>query len=275
MKLNHRYRLIPAFVLAVACATEPAPPPENPGDSTGVATLPIPDGPMGASIKRGLAILTATRDSLPDHVSNDLSCTSCHLDQGTRPNALPWIGVYGRFPQYRSREARVARLEDRINGCLLRSMNGKALSMDDDRMRDMVAYMAHLSQGQRVGAEFPGQGVPRPDILTGDTVHGAAVWQMSCARCHGNDGEGTSVAPPTWGPRSFNVGAGMARIQTAAGFIRHNMPFDLPGTLSDTEAADVAAYLVSRPRPDFPGKENDWPKGGAPVDRAYEVKSGQ
>jgi thiosulfate dehydrogenase len=53
------------------------------------------------------------------------------------------------------------------------------------------------------------------------------------------------------------------------------MPFDTPGSLSDDQAIDIAAYLISRPRPDFPGKENDWPEGGAPADAAYEVNSAQ
>jgi thiosulfate dehydrogenase len=51
------------------------------------------------------------------------------------------------------------------------------------------------------------------------------------------------------------------------------MPFDRPGTLSDQQALNVAAYMVSRPRPDFPGKEEDWPYGGAPADAAYPVRS--
>ena len=35
------------------------------------------------------------------------------------------------------------------------------------------------------------------------------------------------------------------------------------------QAADVAAYITSRPRPDFPGKEHDWPRGDPPPDVAY------
>ena len=30
-----------------------------------------------------------------------------------------------------------------------------------------------------------------------------------------------------------------------------------------------AAFVTHQPRPDFPGKENDWPKGGKPVDARY------
>ncbi len=271
---HHRAAGLLLAILGPGCAaSEPPPTPIDSVPSPHVAVQPIPEGPLGASIRRGLAILSGTHDSLPDHVGNALNCTSCHLDQGRRLNGLPWIGAYSRFPQYRGREARVATIEDRINGCLLRSMNGSRLAADDDRMRDMVSYMAYLSIGIAPGDTIMGQGVPKPSITTGDTAHGAAIWQQECARCHGGNGEGTAVAPPAWGSASYNIGAGMARFRTAAGFIRHNMPFDRPGTLSDADAAAVAAYLVSRPRPDFPGKEHDWPLGDAPTDAAYKTNA--
>lgn len=274
---------ISSIVILLAAATScdrPADPPSGP--DAGATTLavdtswlsrPVPDGPMGESIRRGLAILVSTRDSLPEQVGNDLNCMSCHLDRGTRANGLPLVGVYARFPQYNARAGRVFNLEDRINGCFLRSMNGAELPHDDPRMRAMVAWMAHVSEGIPVGATIAGVGLPRPAATSGDTVAGAAIWEQECARCHGRNGEGSPIAPPTWGPRSFNVGAGMARLRTAAGFIQHNMPLDRPGTLSEEQAINVAAYLVSRPRPDFPGKEEDWPYGGAPEDAAYPVKS--
>src|SRR5689334_3354364 len=55
----------------------------------------------------GRAIVDATRDSLPGFVGNKLRCTSCHLDGGLRQDAIPWTGVYTRFPQYRPRSGRV------------------------------------------------------------------------------------------------------------------------------------------------------------------------
>lgn len=276
--MNPLHRQVPALLLVLLAGCGVQQQSAAPVDSAATTDFawqepPIPDGPMGESIRRGLAILRNTRDSLPEYVGNDLNCMSCHLDQGTRRDGLPLIGVYARFPQYNARAARVFNLEDRINGCFVRSMNGRMLPDTARAMRDMVAWMAHMSEGLPVGGRIPGQGVPRPEILSGDTVAGAAIWMRTCASCHGIDGQGTPLAPPTWGPRSFNIGAGMARIRTAAGFIRHNMPFDRPGTLTDQEAIDVAAYLVSRPRPDLPGKENDWPAGGAPPDVAYPVRS--
>ncbi|HEU4630162.1 MAG TPA: c-type cytochrome [Gemmatimonadaceae bacterium] len=225
---------------------------------------------MGRSVRRGRAILLATRDSLPEHVGNDLRCVSCHLDEGRRASSIPWTGVYARFPQYRSRSGRVIRLEDRVNDCLKRSLNGSPLPYESDAMRDIVAYMAYLSRGTAVGSE--GGGLERLEPMPGDTVRGRAVFVARCARCHGADGQGTTVAPPLWGPRSYNIGAGMARLRTAAAFIKHNMPYDAP-TLTAQEAFDVAAYVVSRPRPDYPGKELDWPNGDPPPDVAYPTRA--
>jgi thiosulfate dehydrogenase len=77
------------------------------------------------------------------------------------------------------------------------------------------------------------------------------------------------VAPAVWGSESYAIGAGMARQYTLATFVRHNMPFDHADTLTAQEAADIAAYVLTQPRQDHPGKERDWPKGDPPVDVAY------
>jgi len=42
--------------------------------------------------------------------------------------------------------------------------------------------------------------------------------------------------PAPWGPSSFNNGAGMARLDTAAAFIGANMPRGTTGTLSAQDA---------------------------------------
>ena len=48
---------------------------------------------------------------------------------------------------------------------------------------------------------------------------------------------------------------------------------DRPGTLTPQQAWDVAAYVNGQVRPDFPGKENDWPRGDAPADAAYRTRA--
>ena len=44
-------------------------------------------------------------------------------------------------------------LEDRINGCFMRSMNGKPLAKDSAEMQAMIAYMKWLAQDVPHGAK--------------------------------------------------------------------------------------------------------------------------
>ena len=235
--------------------------------------IALPQGadPFSVEVRRGRAILDATRDSLPRHAGNALRCTSCHLDGGAR-EVLGWRGAYARFPQYRSRSASVQTVEDRVNDCLRRSLNGKGLPADTAPMKAIVAYLAWLSDGVPV---TPSRGAGRLtaafDSLRPDTVRGSVIYGATCAACHGAGGEGTPLATPVWGPRSYNIGAGMARHRTAAAFIRANMPHNAPGTLTPQEAIDVAGYINSRQRPDFAAKSADWPRGGAPTDAPYQT----
>ena len=258
----------------MACGRAAAPPDRSTrtAERGGPVDSTIPAGPFGISIRRGRALLVATRDSLPGHVGNRLRCSSCHLDAGRRASAS-WVGVFARYPQYRSRSNSVETIEYRINDCFRRSMNGKALPADGPDMRDIVAYLAFLSAGVAVGPpQSSGSGrLARWGALTADTAAGARAYGQSCARCHGARGDGTALAPPLWGPQSYNIGAGMARVRTAAAFIRDNMPFDAPGSLTDQQAVDLAAYVNAQPRPDFPDKIRDWPNGDAPPDAAYRT----
>ena len=240
----------------------------------GPADSLIPPGPLGSAIRRGRALLVATRDSLPGHVGSALRCTSCHLDEGRRPTGS-LVGTYGRYPAYRPRSGIVETIEYRVNDCFRRSLNGAALTPAGDDMRDIVAYLAFLSWGSAPAPPQPNTRLQRWAAFTPDTAAGAALYGATCAKCHGPEGQGTAVAPPLWGAKSYNVGAGMARVRTAADFIRNNMPFDQPGTLTDQQAMDVAAFVSARPRPDYRGKELDWPNADPPPDVAYPTTAAQ
>jgi thiosulfate dehydrogenase len=233
----------------------------------------VTDPNVLASVRRGRALLRHTRDSLPRNVGNQLQCVSCHAMDGTQKNTMSLVGVYSRFPQYRARSGRIDLIEDRVNDCFERSMNGRALSHTSSEMRDLVNYMAFLSRGVPAGSRVEGQGLPALDPLKGDTAAGRAQFATTCAPCHGANGEGTPAAPPVWGPQSYNIGAGMSRVNTAAAFIRAAMPQTAPGSLSPQQAYDLAAYINAQPRPDFARKELDWPRGDPPPDVAYPIRA--
>jgi thiosulfate dehydrogenase len=215
---------------------------------------------------RGLALLSAFRDSLPANSGNELRCVSCHLENGTRGRAMPWTGTSARYPRYRSRPGYDETLARRVNECIARSLAGKMLREDSREMRDMITYIETLNT------------LPRHDRvdtvkLAGNTVRGRRGYAQSCARCHGAEGQGMPAlaAPAVWGAGSYSVGAGMARQYTLATFLRHNMPYDGADTLTAQRAADIAAYILTRARQDHPGKERDWPRGDPPADVAYRT----
>lgn len=219
----------------------------------------IPPGPLGDSIKLGRTIFTDTAHAAPQFVGNDLKCSNCHLDAGRRRNAAPLWAAYGLFPQYRAKNGHVNTFAERIQECFRYSMNGKAPPAGDPVIVAIESYAAFLAKGAPQGVRLPGQGYPKlsPPAQPADYARGKAVFVASCARCHGADGAGQraerqTLFPALWGARSYNWGAGMSDIQNAAAFIGPNMPQDKPGSLTNQQAWDVAAYIDSQLRPQDP-----------------------
>ena len=75
------------------------------------------------------------------------------------------------------------------------------------------------------------------------------------------------------GSDSFNSGAGMSRLLTAAAYAMHNMPvgttYSAP-VLTDEEAYDVAAYFVGQKRPEMANLDKDFPvRLQKPIDTPY------
>lgn len=267
------------YALGSASRQAGMPPEFDPPDD-----IDIPPGPRGQQILLGMRLLRETKRLLPDNVGDQLSCTSCHPGEGKIPFGAPFFGVDAKYPRYNSRAGRVLDLTERINGCFLRSMNGKAVPPDSPEMAAMLAYFQWLSAKVPHGAKIAGVGMHKPvGHLIPNPAHGKVVYEARCAACHGADGEGRKdsrgeyVFPPLWGAQSYNIGAGLARTGPAAAFTKSMMPLAAnshgllgqAGVLSDQDAVDVGDYFSHQPRADFPPKIHDWPKGGKPKDSRY------
>ena len=113
-------------------------------------------------------------------------------------------------------------------------------------------------------ANLPGRGypeIPKPELVY-SPERGKEVYVAHCQTCHGIEGQGQAIAgvyalPPLWGPKSYNWGAGMHRVNTAAFFIYENMPFGKSMQLTNQQAWDVAAYINSHERPQDPRSKGD------------------
>ncbi len=209
----------------------------------------------------------------PDMVysGNRLACNNCHLQSGTKPFSGSLVGIINRFPQFRGRENKIGTIEERINGCMERSMNGRTMPPNGKEMKAFVTYLTWLSRFAPEDGKIFGQGFVKIEIPEREVnlEHGKQVFTATCTVCHGIDGQGkkssdgfTYEYPPLWGDDSFNNGAGMTRVITAARFIKGNMPFgttyDAP-LLSDKEAYDVAGYINQQKRPLKANPEKDFP----------------
>lgn len=240
----------------------------------------IPEGEEGDLIRYGALLLSDTyaqlglgaKDENMRFSGNSLNCTSCHQDNGTKQFGLPWMGVSQTYPQYRGREDKVAGLEERINGCFERSLNGKYLAEDSKEMKAMVAYIDWLSKDMPkdvyglVTPKFEGPN------RKADLKQGEEMYSRFCMSCHGENGEGyqslssgskgSRVAPALWGKNSYNNGAGMNRMLTNAAFVHSNMPLGTVWNhpaITTEDTYDISAYLSSKDRPQMSGLEKDYP----------------
>jgi len=206
-----------------------------------------------SNVVYGYEIVTDTQKHASRYVGNGLNCSNCHLQAGTQQEALP-LNVAGMYPKWRAKNGKRNGIGLRIRECFLYSLDGIMPPEDAPEVLAISAYVTYLSQGQVMGAEPEGRGVPTiPDTgYDPNPANGRAVYMDNCASCHGTQGEGVADMPPVWGLNSYNKGAGMNRIPEAAGFIWANMPFGNGKSLSHQQALDVAAYLNLQLRPADP-----------------------
>lgn len=238
----------------------------------------VPEGPLGEAILRGFELTNDTSNVLRaeaataedgENLVNVLSCTSCHAGAGIEEDSSSFVGISAVYPMYIPRSGQIVTLEERINGCMVRSMDGQKFADDDEDLDAMVAYLTYISEGIPTGAELPWRNLNSlEDLPTPSVADGEKMYQQSCIACHAGDGSGTgsNTGPALWGEGSFNDGAGLARVTKMAGYIQNNMPLGAEKTLSDQEAGDLAAYILSQDRPEWKNHDKDWPNGGRPSD---------
>ena len=239
--------------------------------------------PNAEQINYGKRLLNETRRLLPNNTGASMNCNSCHVQQG-KPMGAPYINTVNSFPQFNPRANRVVTLEDRINGCFMRSMNGKPLAKDSAEMQAMIAYMKWLAQDVPHGAKVQIENAWPIDMkLTPNPERGKSLYAAQCAAAMAPTAKERRTAPATLfsrrcGAMSPSISA-RAWPPQAAAFIRNSMPMGVNthgawgegDVLSDQDAVDVAEYFTHMPRPDFAGKEKDWPQGRSRRTRATDA----
>jgi len=206
-------------------------------------------------ILKGRELFMNTQQLRGKYVFNDLNCRNCHIGGGGYNWSGPIWPAATTLPDFRGKNGHVNSLEERIAGCFSYSMNGTPPDYGSDEMLALSAYHQWLATKAPVyerrisGRGFGTLGQKIPEDVSYEA--GEAVYRENCALCHGDDGagklvDGRMVFPALWGDGSYNWGAGIARVYTAASFIHLNMPLGKPGSLSAKEAWDAFNNLLSR-----------------------------
>ncbi len=205
--------------------------------------------------RQGYLVLIDTQTYAKQYIGDGLNCTNCHFSGGDTTGgvqgSISLVGVAAKYPSYEDRAKRVLDLPARINNCFMRSMNGTALPLDSELMLSVVTYLHWISKDVPIYAPIPWLGLKPLSVQSkGDAEQGKRVYHTYCALCHRDDGQGGENNPPLWGEHSFNDAAGFNRPETLAAFIYWNMPYDdATPVLTEKQALDVAAYILSHSRP--------------------------
>jgi len=214
-------------------------------------------------------------------ISNGLNCQNCHLRAGTTVFGNNYGSVASLYPKFRARSGTVENIYKRVNDCFERSLNGKALDTTGKEMQAIKAYINFIGSNVPKGKKAEGSGFKDLAFLSraADPEKGLEVYTAKCQSCHQANGDGVLngdkteyTYPALWGKNSFTDGAGLYRISNFAKYIKYNMP---AGTthqepqLTDEEAWDVSAFIVSQERPHI-NTPKDWPDiAKKPVDHPF------
>jgi thiosulfate dehydrogenase len=248
----------------------------------------LDDSKLSQEIRAGFRIFTNTPKEAARFSPGKMSCSNCHMNGGQREKGLPLVNVAGMFPEYNKRSGRLFTLGDRIVDCFLRSEDATASTPSGEdaapsptskEVLEVAAYLTWLAKGAEIGRNptWRGQNTIAPAGLLAvgklDARKGEDLYVERCQSCHAADGQGVMIGDkkpgPLWGDDSWNDGAGAARVYTLAGMIRYSMPYLSPGSLTDEEAQNIAAYIDAKPRPAFPFKTMDYRTEKMPPDAIY------
>ena len=217
---------------------------------------------------------TNTHPLTKKYVGNDLKCTSCHLDGGKAKSLGTFIGTAAAFPAYSKREKSVQTLQDRINNCFMRSMNGIRPIVDTEASVAMATYITWLSTGLPMKMNekkpvndfytkvWPGAKQMKPLITKATNKNyksGEKLYENKCASCHAKDGQGVGDFPPVWGTNSYNTGAGLSKLDKSATWLKHNMPLGNTN-LTNQEAVDISIFINAQKRDSFDLQEHLLPR---------------
>src|SRR5258705_331956 len=138
--------LNPSFFFRAKAAEPPIAKTGNKNTWAAPDTLSIPDTYEGNLILYGRELIKHTSVYLGPkgkvaHISNGMNCQNCHLEAGTKFFGNNYSAVASTYPKLRERSGTIESIEKRVNDCIERSLNGKAIANDSKEMSAFVSYI--------------------------------------------------------------------------------------------------------------------------------------
>jgi ubiquinol-cytochrome c reductase cytochrome c subunit len=227
-RLNPR-KILPfaviGFVILVALMMRPAAA-QAPNPDVGYG---VPPGTPGSPISYSLP---PSSYIAPGHILFEQNCSSCHGTDAAGSAIAPdlqgvgagtvdfWLAT-GRMPLANASESAVE----------------KPSRFTNTEILQIVAFVNSLF------APTPGNiSIPSVDLSNADLTNGNSLFVLNCAGCHTITGSGDAIAGNNYAPSLHN--ATTTQVVEAMRTGPGNMPRFGPGTLSDTQVADIVAYVT-------------------------------
>ena len=196
---------------------------------------------------------------------NTFACVTCHAlkepaEDGMR-RAGHALADATKRPHYKN--GQLEDMLDAVNSCLTEWMRSEPWSEGDPRwvaLHDYLEAQAPEGQAQPLSFEIAS---PPLDTSGGDAEAGRALFNMSCALCHGADAIGTARAPSLLGldlqgeyiARRVRT-SGQSQSPVYDGLTGGAMPFFAADRLSDAELLDLVAFVETAEPLDEVGDNN-------------------
>ena len=105
-------------------------------------TSQITDTALKNKVAYGAALIAHTSRYLGprgivQQITNGMNCQNCHLNGGTTVYGNNYGSVASLYPKYRARSGTIENIYKRINDCMERSLNGKALDTNSREIKSI------------------------------------------------------------------------------------------------------------------------------------------
>ena len=234
-----------------------------------------PKGKLGEIVKLGedIIIHTDTNSLSKSYINSKLQCVNCHRRgednrAGTTNKIGTFIGTATSFPAYSKRYKNIISLQNRIDGCFQRCLNGEKSVVNTEVGIAVESYITWLSTGLPINMSPLAPRTPLKiemwsknrkkfislfkKVTHKNYLDGHRLYLNKCASCHGKDGQGVGTFPPLWGKLSYTADGSMAKLPNGATWIQDNMPPN-NSNLTDSQTVNITLFINAQPRVSYRG----------------------